>query len=273
MTTSTRPWLIVVILGLVIISPAYAVMSPEEIRAFEDQKAKALQGNPDAQCNVAYYYEKGQGIAKDLVQAAIWYRKAAEQGHPTSQYNLGCLYDKGDGVKQDNEEAFFWYRKAAEQGYAQAQSSLGVFYIVGKGVKSSGEKAVYWWRKAAEQGHAGAQYNLGLSTKMAETMFYFNPEEMSERAISWWRKAAEQGHAQAQFELANCYAIGENVAKDEVEAYAYYNLAGITYAEAVKRLTILEKKLSRNEVAAGQKRSKELHKEIELKIESKKAGK
>ena len=232
MITSTRPWLIVVILGLVIISPAYAVMSPEEIRAFEDQKAKALQGNPDAQCNVAYYYEKGQGIAKDLVQAAIWYRKAAEQGHPISQYNLGCLYDKGDGVKQDNEEAFFWYRKATEQGYAQAQSSLGVFYIVGKGVKSSGEKAVYWWRKAAEQ-----------------------------------------GHAQAQFELANCYAIGENVAKDEVEAYAYYNLAGITYAEAVKRLTILEKKLSRNEVAAGQKRSKELQKEIELKIESKKAGK
>jgi TPR repeat protein len=259
--------------GLLALSPAHAVMRPEVVKAFEDHKARALQGNPDAQCNVGYCYEIGQGVAKDLVQAAIWYRKAAEQGHAISQCNLGHLYCKGEGVKNDYEEALFWYRKAAEQGNAEAQSNLGGLYILGKGVTESGERAIYWWRKAADQGLAVAQYNLGVSTKKPATMFFFYPDKKSERAISWWRKAADQGHAQAQFELANCYAIGDDVAKDEIEAYAYYNLAGTTYDEAVKRLTVLEKKLSRDEVAAGQKRSKELQKEIEMKIESKKASK
>ena len=30
----------------------------------------------------------GEGVAKDEVEAAMWYRKAAEQGHATAQYNL-----------------------------------------------------------------------------------------------------------------------------------------------------------------------------------------
>jgi TPR repeat protein len=273
MNLLVHPLLIATILGFLALSPARAEISPEAERAFRDHKEMAIQGKPDAQCFVGHCYDMGIGVAKDWVQAAIWYRKAAEQGHALSQCNLGHLYEKGEGVKKDYEEALFWYRKAAEEGNAQAQYNLGVFYLLGRGATQSGERAISWWRKAADQGHAGAQYNLGVSTKRAETMFFFYPDKKSERAISWWRKAADQGHAQAQFELAGCYAIGEEVAKDEIEAYAYYNLAGVTYEDAVKRLAILEKKLSRDEVAAGQKRSKELQKEIEIKIESKKAGK
>ena len=94
------------------------------------------------------------------------------------------------------------------------------------------------------------------------------------QAVSWYRKAAEQRYALAQTSLGVCYAKGEGVAKDEIEAYAYYNLVGWSdYGEAEKKLAILEKKLSRDEIASGKMRTKELQKEIEAKIAAKKAGK
>jgi len=63
------------------------------------------------------------------------------------------------------------------------------------------------------------------------------------------------------------------VAKDEIEAYAYWNLAGITHEEARKNLALLEMSLSSESRLLGQKRTKELQKEIEAKKAAKKAGK
>ena len=65
-------------------------------------------------------YEKGDGVPKDIAQAVIWYRKAAEQGHAKAQFALGVRYGKGEGVPQDAAQAVTWYRKAAEQGNAKA---------------------------------------------------------------------------------------------------------------------------------------------------------
>ena len=112
----------------------------------------------------------------------------------------------------------------------------------------------------AEQGDAKAQFNLGY--------LYYNGEGVTKdfvQAVSWWRKAADQGNAPAQFNLGNSYANGEGVTKDEIEAYAYYNLARITNESARRNLAILEKKMSRDEIASGQQRTKQLQKEIESK--------
>jgi hypothetical protein len=54
------------------------------------------------------------------VQAAKWYRMAAEQGDVDSQNRLAALYLAGDGVPQDYAEAARWYRKAADQGDIEA---------------------------------------------------------------------------------------------------------------------------------------------------------
>ena len=89
-------------------------------------------------------------------------KKAAEQGHVDAQYNLGFLYDIGEGVPEDDSEAERWYRKSAEQGYVLAQYNLGIKYANGYGVPEDDAEAVRWYRKAAEQGHAVAQYDLGV---------------------------------------------------------------------------------------------------------------
>ena len=76
--------------------------------------------------------------------------------------------------------------------------------------------------------------------------------------LDQYRISAEQGNAIGQMYLADCYASGNGVIKDEVEAYAYYNLSGISIPYAKVQLAKLEAKLSRAEISAGQLRSREL---------------
>jgi hypothetical protein len=45
-------------------------------------------------------------------------------------------------------------------------------------------------------------------------------------------RPVEQGYTKAQFALGYCYAFGKGVEKDEVEAYALYSLAGVSYDNA-----------------------------------------
>ena len=48
-------------------------------------------------------------------------RKKARRGDATAQYNLGLMYKSGKGLTEDKVEAAKWFRKAAEQGLAEAQ--------------------------------------------------------------------------------------------------------------------------------------------------------
>lgn len=61
-------------------------------------------------------YATGKSGSRDFVQAAKWYRLAAEAGHAQAQKNLGLLYVSGRGVPKDDEEAEKWLRKAQAQG-------------------------------------------------------------------------------------------------------------------------------------------------------------
>ena len=88
------------------------------------------------------------------------------------------------------------------------------------------------------------------------------------QAVSWYRKAAERGVAASQTSLGYCYANGLGVAKDEIEAYAYWNLAGITNELARQFLAISEEKMSADARLLGQQRTKQLQKEIEGRLES-----
>jgi hypothetical protein len=36
-------------------------------------------------------FEQGSGVAQSDVEAARWYRKAADQGHADAQYKLGIM--------------------------------------------------------------------------------------------------------------------------------------------------------------------------------------
>lgn len=75
----------------------------------------AESGDATAQSLLAMMYRMGEGVARDRVEAARWYRRAAEQGHPYSQFNLGEMYRDGEGVHSDLAQAYVWYALAAAQ--------------------------------------------------------------------------------------------------------------------------------------------------------------
>ena len=71
-------------------------------------------------------YAKCISLKKELVDAVKQYRNDAEEGDAEAQYMLGCCYQFGDGVIRNKVEAAKWFRKSAKQGYAQALELLEV---------------------------------------------------------------------------------------------------------------------------------------------------
>jgi TPR repeat protein len=51
-------------------------------------------------------------MAKDLRQAAEWYKKAAEQGSTPAQAALGNMYLVGEGVPKDITMVAYWHKKS-----------------------------------------------------------------------------------------------------------------------------------------------------------------
>lgn len=158
-------------------------------------------------------YARGEGVGKDEVAAAKWYRKAAELGNPEGEFNLGSVYYNGQGVEKDPTEALKWWRQAGEHGMTNAQVLLGTVYYRGEGVAKDYAKALKWIRKAAERGVAHEQCVLGLMYGHGE-----GTERDMGQAINWIRKAAEQGLPEAQSTLVSIYYRGEGTDKDYAEA-------------------------------------------------------
>ena len=192
----------------------------------------------------------------------------AEKGNTSGQYIVGGSYERGEGVARNLELAVFWYRKAAEQGHVDAQFNLGRMHTIGLGVSKDSTLAFYWLRKAAEQGDNISQLAIGIA--------YHQGEGVSQdfvQAAKWMEKSAKQSNATAQRNLASYYFLAEGVSRDFVEAYAYLNLALVTDEQARKLLEIMESKMSREDMSAGQRRTRELKKEIEDNLAAKRASK
>ena len=80
---------------------------------YVSHEMKTVQRNPT-----------GQLVRKDSVEAANWYRKAAEQNHAGAQYNLGSCYFNGRGVAKSYVEAYRWAVLASGQGIEEAKAIM-----------------------------------------------------------------------------------------------------------------------------------------------------
>jgi TPR repeat protein len=118
----------------------------------------AQAGHPTATYEMGYLYENGDGVPKDLAQAAQWYQKGAAMGDAASESVLGLFYEEGQQVPDDWIEAAKWYQKSAAQNNASGQSRLGRAYEYGVGVPLDLDAAAGWYDKAAAQGDGKAAY-------------------------------------------------------------------------------------------------------------------
>jgi len=197
----------------------YKVTDPKTGNTLNDTKLLAERGDAKAQYDMGNYYDTGQGVARNAVEAVKWYRKSAEQNYAPAECSLWICYHTGYGVAEDKLEAMKWLRKAAEQDDADAECFLGMCYKEGEEVAKNDAEAVKWLRKSAERDLSGTT---------------------------------------ALYELGNCYLNGQGVLKDYVEAYKWFDLASAHgNADAKRILPTFVSLMTTEQIAEGQRLARE----------------
>jgi TPR repeat protein len=181
---------------------------------------KAINGDAEAQFELAIYYEKNNDSGQKLQLAVELYKKSANQGHAGAQNNLAVMYRSGKGLKKDEDMALELYIKSAKQGESVAQQNLAFIYSNGQIVEQDYKEALKWAKKSALQGDFMSQNLLG---------YYFNNgigvDQDYKEAVKWFKKSAKQDYSPAQHNLANRYMHGQGVLKDYEEAIEWYKKA------------------------------------------------
>jgi TPR repeat protein len=153
-----------------------------------------------AQYGLGCRYRSGNGVEKDINQAAHWFQKAAEQGHIEAQYILGSSYYNGLGLEKNITQAIFWLKKASEQGHKDSEKLA--LQIEQEEAQRQKEEQM---KNAATQGDSQAQFDCG------DLLYQKNDHK---QCVSWFQKAADQGHIEAQYRLAASYQNGIGTKKD-----------------------------------------------------------
>ena len=228
---------------------------------FRPQYCKALDGDTDAQLFLGNAYAGAWGNKNDL-EAARWFRMAADQENVIAQVKLADMYWYGVGVPKDYYEAVTWYRKAAQQeqipvlgksSRRAAQDALGTAYMKGVGAPQNDLEAIKWFMKAADKSDPVKENNLGcmyrdgkgVAQSDTEAVKFFcksaakgngdaqcslggmycagrGVKQNFTEAVRWFRKSAEQGNAWGQCNLGIMYREGKGVTQSDTEAVSWY---------------------------------------------------
>lgn len=93
--------------------------------AFPLLKKLAARNDALAMTCLGSLYAMGKGCTKDPVEAAVWFRQAANGGNINAQTALGCCLATGNGVPMDLSEAAYWLYRGGKGGSLVAVEVLG----------------------------------------------------------------------------------------------------------------------------------------------------
>lgn len=228
-----------ILLGIVgIISVPRASGADEQVApppASPQLKLKAEHGFVRQEVELAEDYLCGNGVPKDKVQAAQWFRKAADQGEPTAQTVLAYMYLAGIGVAKDPDQAALWDIRAASSGYAPAKVNLATMYLHGVGVKLDSAMALRLLKEAAARQDGRADAYLGMMYSMG----FGVPVDLAQ-AESWFKKGAKRHSPEAEYGLANLYSGAQGHALQLDDAVALFRMsAGQGYVISMHSLGLL----------------------------------
>lgn len=158
-----------------------AYRDKDYVKAVELFKSEAMAGNVEAQFYLGAMHEYGDGVTRNLEEAARWYRMGADSGDSGAQLILGLMYSRGQGVPKEWTEAVKWCRLSAEQGNMVAQHNLAYMYATGgSGVPVDLVEAYAWWSLAAANGLGVARYRMNEVMDKMTTEQSENARELAE---------------------------------------------------------------------------------------------
>lgn len=256
-----------------------------ELRFKEGEGAKEKEAERDWMTRqeslllLAKFYLGGRGIDANPVKSNQYYLEcllneaqqrnlvAAQGGDAQAQFRIGyILLDGTESGAQRSISNSSWrgdfFRTPGFIGWSFKQycdntylnKALKLDYVEQRDKR---KEAIKWITMAAEQGDLQAQAWL------SDIHIHYEDFRNYEQAFRWARKAAVRGNAGALVVLSKLSLEGRGMPKDEIEAYAYINLAASKDEAFRGYFNELESRLPANVRFAGQQRTKQLQKELE----------
>jgi alginate production protein len=93
-------------------------------RAYKHWKALEPYENPKTYLGLGKLHMRGLGVEQDYKIALQYFMKAAEQNNKQAQYEIAYAYEKGRGVTKNIDKAQQWYAISATNGYTRAEKKL-----------------------------------------------------------------------------------------------------------------------------------------------------
>lgn len=81
-------------------------------------------GNTSARTRLAWMYEAGRGVDRNLETAARLFMQSAREGDAEAQYAIAVMYRTGLGQPKDRDESLKWLKKSAAQKYPAAVAAM-----------------------------------------------------------------------------------------------------------------------------------------------------
>lgn len=171
-----------------------------DIVAKDEQKAigyfnqAAQLDDKKAILHLAWAYEYGQGVAKNLEEAIKCWTRVSDLS-PLENVNRGHCYEargkelqqqgKTKAAKQHFQAAYKFYESAAQQKDLNGMYLIALHHYSGLGRPQNMGSARDWFKKAANEGHVGAMDAL------ASTYWFKEPKDL-QTAELWWKRAIEK---------------------------------------------------------------------------------
>jgi TPR repeat protein len=231
-------------LGKVVVRDTSLVADISIIKTIQEA---AENGSPEAQTLLGRCYEKGIGLKKDLLQAAVQYIRAVRLDSRRAPKLLLVLLSRPEFYKQLNAMinakragAYFIYaglvalhynsqvtepealrmlEAASEVKYVPAIIEMGLCYYTGNMTRQDKNKAITIWKQAAELGSSEARVRIAIAN-VQEHFIYQDSTE----SIKVLREAAEAGSLLAEMALAYCYETGTGIQQDRLNALHLYKV-------------------------------------------------
>ena len=204
-------------------------------KAFKLCKKAAVAGNPRAQYNLAYYFEKGRGCKADTKKALEWYEKAVVSGYGPAAFTLGYYYQEGNGITvKDAASAYNYYKIGADLGDRNAMSALAGCYLNGRGTAYDIDKGLSIRKALAEDETDGFQaFFIGTHYCFtADYVYYSLKHKFPDKSLldpvegmKWLRKSAQQNNPNAMDYIGDLYMDGNGVPINKQEAVKWYRKA------------------------------------------------
>ncbi len=150
-------------LGLLYIKGRGPGASQDYAGAFKWLQKPAEQGDARAQGGLGYIYKIGAyNVPQNYAEALKWLSKGADQGDTFAQIHLGDMYYQGEGVAKDLEQAAHYIEKAATAGNVDAMRRYGMMYQEGTGVAQDNVEALHWFLTAVAHGNDISRANANV---------------------------------------------------------------------------------------------------------------